>query len=434
MRVTYTAVLTAGALVGLTATPALAADTDPHRPAGTGTRVPADLPPSTEPGGIRDATAPRPARPHKHARPRPAAGRHSTGAGTPSSTDTAPHHGANTLTPGPGHATEARAGESAGEVAAPTAGVGSGAAAGSDRRGSAAPGTRDTGGLVGPLLAPLPASAADDPRSRGARTGRLGTEDAPAVADDRAPHGAGTAAHSPDAGTRGSTNTDVPDTGGSGARRFPQTDPSVSADAGAGRSPATTPLAANGSGGAARAASTPSATASTGSGGAADIGVDVPPGTPLTPSGLSVPLLSGSLDAGLVTVGVRLVYPLCLDVGLLHLIQLHVHLGDCGPPAPPIPKPPSPKPPVPKPPKPSPPAQARPPAAVAAKPAAARAVPPAATHPAPPRAAAPAHRRPVLKAATAPPKRKNPLTTLMVLVIITAVIAAGAGVAFAAAP
>jgi hypothetical protein len=40
----------------------------------------------------------------------------------------------------------------------------------------------------------------------------------------------------------------------------------------------------------------------------------------------------------------------------------------------------------------------------------------------------------VPKAATAPPKRKNPLATLMVLVVITAVIAAGAGVAFAAAP
>jgi hypothetical protein len=40
----------------------------------------------------------------------------------------------------------------------------------------------------------------------------------------------------------------------------------------------------------------------------------------------------------------------------------------------------------------------------------------------------------VAKAVEAPPRRKNPLATLMVLIVITAVIAAGAGVAFAAVP
>jgi hypothetical protein len=38
------------------------------------------------------------------------------------------------------------------------------------------------------------------------------------------------------------------------------------------------------------------------------------------------------------------------------------------------------------------------------------------------------------RAATLPQRRKNPLSTLMVLVVIAVVIAAGAGVAFAAAP
>jgi hypothetical protein len=63
---------------------------------------------------------------------------------------------------------------------------------------------------------------------------------------------------------------------------------------------------------------------------------------------------------------------------------------------------------------------------------------PAAAAPAPHRPSAPItappRRASVPKAAPVPPRRKNPLTTLMVLVVITAVIAAGAGVAFAAAP
>jgi hypothetical protein len=37
----------------------------------------------------------------------------------------------------------------------------------------------------------------------------------------------------------------------------------------------------------------------------------------------------------------------------------------------------------------------------------------------------------VPKAVAVPPRRKNPLATLMVLVVLTAVIAAGTGVAFA---
>jgi hypothetical protein len=158
------------------------------------------------------------------------------------------------------------------------------------------------------------------------------------------------------------------------------------------------------------------------------------------------PLVSRSHGPGLLHVGVRLGCPLCADVGVLDTVRVRVRLGrgDCAQPAPPpVPKPPSPKPPSPKPPprppSPKPPPKPSPPARSAPRPAAApphvaRVVPPAAARPASPPAARPAHRAAVPKAAAAPPHRKNPLTTLMVLVVITAVIAAGAGVAFAAAP
>lgn len=156
----------------------------------------------------------------------------------------------------------------------------------------------------------------------------------------------------------------------------------------------------------------------------------------------------------LLHVGARVVYPLCVDVGVLNAVRVRAEVGNCRRGVPPIPKPPTPKPPSPKPPSPKPPpppkppkppkpapsAPARPPnssSPAASVPPAARAVPPAATR-RPPRpsspAAAPTHHAAVPKAARMPPRRKNPLGTLMVLVVITAVIAAGAGVAFAAAP
>jgi hypothetical protein len=68
-----------------------------------------------------------------------------------------------------------------------------------------------------------------------------------------------------------------------------------------------------------------------------------------------------------------------------------------------------------------------------AEPVAATRTPPAPHRPSAP-VAAPPRRASVSKATPAPRRRENPLTTLMVLVVITAVIAAGAGVAFAAAP
>jgi hypothetical protein len=152
-------------------------------------------------------------------------------------------------------------------------------------------------------------------------------------------------------------------------------------------------------------------------------------------------------DSGALSLRVRLGCPLCVDLGVLHVVHVRVHIGPgrCDrptPPKPPAPRPPAPKPPSPKPPprppRPAPTAPARPPghtAPVQVAPAH-RAAPPATTRrrsPAPP-VASPSHRSSVRKAVTAPPRHKNPLSTLMVLVVITAVIAAGAGVAFAAAP
>jgi outer membrane biosynthesis protein TonB len=150
-----------------------------------------------------------------------------------------------------------------------------------------------------------------------------------------------------------------------------------------------------------------------------------------------------------VRLGVRLGDPTCVHVGVLNTVRVNVRLGSggCGrqappsPPRPPSPRPPTPKPPAPRPP--SPPKPPRPAPADSARPAAfsaarspvpprARAVPPA-ERPAPP-SATPGRRAAMPRAATLPPRRKNPLSTLMVLVVITAVIAAGAGVAFAAAP
>ena len=156
-------------------------------------------------------------------------------------------------------------------------------------------------------------------------------------------------------------------------------------------------------------------------------------------------------DSGALSLRVRLGCPLCVDLGVLHIVHVRIHLGpgECdgpAPPKPPSPRPPSPKPPSPKPPprppKPAPTAPARPPdraapvqaAPVRAAPRAARTGPPAATRRPSPPSVTPSHRSSVPRAAVTPPRRKNPLATLMVLVVITAVIAAGAGVAFAAAP
>jgi hypothetical protein len=153
-------------------------------------------------------------------------------------------------------------------------------------------------------------------------------------------------------------------------------------------------------------------------------------------------------DSGALSLRLRLGCPLCVDLGVLNTVHVRVHAGpgSCDRPAPPIPKPPSPKPPPkppspkppPRPPRPAPPAPAGPPArsapVQAAPHAAHRAVPPAAARRPTPPAASPSHRRAVPKAAAVPHRRKNPLATLMVLVVLTAVIAAGAGVAFAAAP
>ncbi|MDN3360021.1 hypothetical protein [Actinomadura sp. DC4] len=157
-------------------------------------------------------------------------------------------------------------------------------------------------------------------------------------------------------------------------------------------------------------------------------------------------------DPGLLGLQVRLGCPLCVELDALHAVHVRVHVGpgDCdevAPPRPPSPRPPSPKPPSPKPPprppKPTPSAPARPPGRVAAPVRAApvavpsaphRVSPPARRPPPAPTIAAPSHRASVPKAAAMPRRRKNPLATLMVLVVITAVIAAGAGVAFSAAP
>lgn len=153
-------------------------------------------------------------------------------------------------------------------------------------------------------------------------------------------------------------------------------------------------------------------------------------------------------DSGLLGLRVRLGCPLCVDLGVLHAVHVRIHIGpgECDrpapptPPTPPSPRPPSPKPPSPKPPprppRPAPTAPARPPDRTAPAQAAPvhRAVPPATTRRPPRPAASPSHRQAVRKAVATPPRRKNPLGTLMVLVVIVAVIAAGAGVAFAAAP
>jgi hypothetical protein len=158
-----------------------------------------------------------------------------------------------------------------------------------------------------------------------------------------------------------------------------------------------------------------------------------------------VPGLGGSVDAGLLHVGVRLGTPLCLDAGALNTVRvvLRAGPGECVRPAPPVPRPPSPPSPKPPPrPSPTPPPKPAPRPPGAAPPRVPRAVhraaPPAVARPPARRAAAPSTapspHRSVPKAATAPPRRKNPLATVVVLVVLTAVIAAGAGVAFAATP
>ncbi|WP_285573945.1 hypothetical protein [Actinoallomurus iriomotensis] len=147
-------------------------------------------------------------------------------------------------------------------------------------------------------------------------------------------------------------------------------------------------------------------------------------------------------------VSVRAIYPLCVYVSVLNLVTVRAELGDCGPaPSPPVPPPTPPPPPTQPapPPSPAPPPPTAPlppggtsPAPVAPVVAPAVPAPPTRTPPAAHRPSAPVtaqhHRASGPKAAPAPPRHKNPLTTLMVLVVITAVIAAGAGVAFAAAP
>ncbi|MGI5231666.1 hypothetical protein [Actinoallomurus sp. CA-142502] len=192
-----------------------------------------------------------------------------------------------------------------------------------------------------------------------------------------------------------------------------------------------------------------------GNGPLALVGALRPGGGPTPLSVLAADLGVGSASSAaagqpdIAHVSVRAIYPLCVYVSVLNLVTVRAELGDCGPaPSPPVPPPtpptPPPTPPAPPPsPAPPPPAAPLPPGGTSPAPVApvvARAVPaaPTRTPPAAHRPSAPVtaqHRRASRpKAAPAPPRHKNPLTTLMVLVVITAVIAAGAGVAFAAAP
>ena len=152
-------------------------------------------------------------------------------------------------------------------------------------------------------------------------------------------------------------------------------------------------------------------------------------------------------DSGLLGLRVRLGCPLCIDLGVLHVVHVRVHIGpgECDrpkPPAPPTARAETARTQT---------AGAEAAATAAETGAAARAAArPCRAGPGragPPRrasghdAAAPAAQGrdavappSVPRAVAAPPRRKNPLATLMVLVVIVAVIAAGAGVAFAAAP
>jgi hypothetical protein len=142
---------------------------------------------------------------------------------------------------------------------------------------------------------------------------------------------------------------------------------------------------------------------------------------------------------------------LCVDLDVAVILRLHVVLGACstgGPPvAPPAPAPPAP---APVPPKPTPPRSPKPtrpavpvpvpprtgaaPAATVRSQTAGRA--PVRTRPAVRRSPSPSSAAPVLRThaphTQALHRRRHPLSTVMVMVILTTVIAAGTGLAFAA--
>lgn len=139
-----------------------------------------------------------------------------------------------------------------------------------------------------------------------------------------------------------------------------------------------------------------------------------------------------------------------LDVADVLKVRVRIGPGDCAerPAPPPAPVPPPVPPPVPAPPPAKPPGvvappagprpSARPPVRVPVRPRpvtarnAARPAP-AASASRPPSSPAPVYRAHVLRANTLPHRRKNPLATLVVLVVLSSVIAAGAGVAFGGA-
>lgn len=135
---------------------------------------------------------------------------------------------------------------------------------------------------------------------------------------------------------------------------------------------------------------------------------------------------------------------ICADVDVLRVVAIGAAVGTCGVPGQP-PPPPPPSPPVrsPAPPAPAPPA-GRPRRPVPARPAALRRPrPPAPKPPASPAQTAPAPRTPAPTAApyrphqreeagNPLPRRKKTMATLMFLVVISAVVAAGAGIAFVA--
>lgn len=118
------------------------------------------------------------------------------------------------------------------------------------------------------------------------------------------------------------------------------------------------------------------------------------------------------------------VVSVCVDVNVVTIVHVIVRVGcDCAPPPPPV-KPPPPRP-IPRPtPRPAPPRKARPVVAVHPR-------PPAPPVPSKTPSVAPRAHRALTPRAAVPPRRKEPLATLMVLVVLTVVIAAGAGVAFA---
>lgn len=172
-------------------------------------------------------------------------------------------------------------------------------------------------------------------------------------------------------------------------------------------------------------------------------------GALLAPSAVSMPASAGVRDAtrqvplrlccgGLVSVDVEVDRAICVAVDVAGAVGVRLAIGAsrCGRPLvprPPAPPPPTPKPPPgprqPVPPKPRPPARPAPPRAAAVR----RPVVAAPSKPRPtPASSAPSYRERPHRAFGVIPRRKSPLGTVMVLVIMTVVIAAGTGAVFAA--